>query len=113
MRGIVILVRGWRLFIGILILMALGALDRFVSAALGWPTELAMEPIGSPHFEDFAESEVMGVIFARPAPEQAPPPASMPIGNRYVHTERQNYYSRFTPIDDTGCWAVRECCSTR
>jgi hypothetical protein len=29
----------------------------------------------------------------------APPPASMPIGNRYANTEPQNY-PRFTPVDD-------------
>jgi len=90
------LTRGWLQFVAVLALMAL---DRFVSVVFAWPSDIAMEPIASPYDEDAAESELTEAIYEQPAVEQAPPPVSMPIGNRFVHAEPQNF-PRYTPIDD-------------
>lgn len=92
-------VRGWKLIAGVFTVMVIGLLDRFVSGVMAWPTDVTMEPIVTPYNEDAAESELTDAIYEYPAVEQAPPPVSMPIGNRFVATEPQRY-GRFTPIDD-------------
>jgi hypothetical protein len=62
-------------------------------------TEAAVEAIAPPPIADTTEKDLPREVVAERAPEQAPPSASMPIGNRYVHNEPQNY-PRFTPVDD-------------
>jgi hypothetical protein len=50
--------------------------------------------------DETPDEESAAAIHEKPLTQIAPPPASMPIGNRYVHAEPQNYYTRFTPVDD-------------
>lgn len=52
------------------------------------------------HEDETPDEDAASAIQEKQIAEQAPPPASMPIGNRYVHTEPQNF-SRYTPQDDS------------
>ena len=56
--------------------------------------------VHSVQHDDTPAEESAIALRERQLSQIAPPPASMPIGDRYVHAEPQNYYCRFTPVDD-------------
>ncbi len=78
------LTRGWTKF-----LVLIGFALEFFGAVVS---------IAAPEDDEPTERERASAVHVQSA-EQAPPPASMPFGNRYIHTEPQNH-SRFTPVDD-------------
>jgi hypothetical protein len=102
MRGMVIVTHRKSMFAAASVLMVLAALaERSVREARtgAWHNEVVMEPIATPHLADIRERDLMAAIYEKQRAQIAPPEASMPIGNRWMHTEPQNY-PRWTPVVD-------------
>jgi hypothetical protein len=95
----VMLKKGWKLIVALCTVSAMLARMREVWESV-LHTETAMEAIAQPPVADTTEMELITSAPATAAAEQAPPPGSMPIGNRFVHGEPQIYRSRFTLQDD-------------
>jgi hypothetical protein len=90
----------WMFFASFFLAILFGLVERSVRGTLtgAWSTGVAMEPIVLPHLADIPESPLVDAIQVKPAAQQAPPEASMPIGNRFVHAEPQNF-PRYTADD--------------
>jgi hypothetical protein len=102
MSPMVMITRRKRMFAAGLVLMVLAALAErtWREAVMGaWKNEVAMEPIVTPHLADTRERDLKTAIYEKQLAQIAPPEASMPIGNRWVHAEPHSY-PRFTPMDD-------------
>lgn len=96
----VMLKKGWKLIAALCTVSAMLARMREVWESV-LHTETAMEAIAQPPVADTTEKELITSTSEMAAAEQAPLPVSMPIGNRWVHGEPQQYHSRFTPQDDS------------
>jgi len=50
--------------------------------------------------DDTPAEESASALQEKQLTQITPPQTSMPIGNRYIYTEPQNYYTQLTPVDD-------------
>lgn len=87
---------------GIASAMLLASLARPIEDALEStePTEHGAHAMIGPSPDDGGDDEPVAALLAENQLTQIAPPESMPIGNRFLHAEPQNYPQRFTPIDD-------------
>jgi hypothetical protein len=54
--------------------------------------EPAAQPVAPPHLTDAGDGDPEEAVQEKQVAQQAPPPASMPIGNRYIYAQPQNYH---------------------